>query len=148
MTKRQEKVPGQVIGFKIETDRPEDSAKNIAIQMADSMQLEANAAQDARSFREQATRERKKAKGMSDTLIMLGEYNRKKGAAIKNGEVWKVSRMEPMESYDEDMVKAERIMLVERARDLDDSANGSDKIAEEAKRNTLELQKKLRNAKN
>ena len=147
MTKRKPGT-GKVVGLKIETSRPEDSATNLALRLANSLQLEMNALQDARTFREQAARERQKAKEFSNTLIMLGEYNRKKAKAIKNGEIWKVSRMEPMETYDEKMVKEERVMLIERAKELENLAQNSDKIASDAKRETVELQKKLLKTKN
>jgi hypothetical protein len=137
------KHPGKVIGLKVESFRPEDSPKNIAIELAHYLQEEMNAKADAAEFRAQANRERQKCKGFNGTLTMLREYNRKKKKAIKDGQTWEPSRMEPMESYDEDMIKEERLMMLERANDLDTKANESDEIGVGAKRKSLELQKRL-----
>lgn len=136
-------IPGKVIGFKVETDRPEDSPKNLAIQLAQSLQNEMNARGDAKEFRGQASRERQKAREFGNTLIMLGEYNRKKKISIDSGNEWKPSRMEPMESYDEQMIKEERVMLIERAKSLDDLAHQYELIADDAKIKAAKAQKKL-----
>jgi len=53
--------------------------------------------------------------------------------------------MEPMESYDEDMIKKERLVMVERGRDLDDQANECEAAAKKAKTKIAEIQKKLIN---
>ena len=57
-----EQKPGKVIGLKIESDRPEDDPKNLAIKLADAMQIEISAKKDAFEFRQQAQRERIKLK--------------------------------------------------------------------------------------
>ena len=137
------KHPGKVIGLKAESFRPEDSPKTLAIELAHYLQEEMNAKADSLEFRAQADRERQKCKGFNGTLTMLREYNRKKNKAIKDGQMWTPSRMEPMESYDEDMIKEERLMMLERANDLETKANKSDEIGVDAKRKSLELQAKL-----
>lgn len=140
------KKSGKVIGLKIEYSREEDSPKNLAIRLADSLQEEITATADAKEFKEQAIRERRKAKGFSGVLTMLNEYQRKKKKAISNGEEWAPSRMEPMESYDEEMIRSERIVLIDRAKTLDEKANKYEKIADNAKLIAVELQQKLINA--
>ena len=141
-----EQKPGKVIGLKIESDRPEDDPKNLAIKLADAMQIEISAKKDAFEFRQQAQRERMKAKQHGNTLVMLREYNRKKKKAIDDGKEWNPSRMEPMETYDEDKIKKERIKYIERARELDDLANDYDSKAKEAQLRVQQLQKKLASA--
>jgi len=141
------KKPGKVIGFKVESDRPEDAPKSLAIELAGALQTEQNALADAKAFREQAQRERQKAKEFTGAMTMLREYNRKKEKAIKAGEEWKPSRMEPMESYDMNMIKKERVMLLERSQELINMANECDKIAEEARLHTAKIQKRLMDVK-
>ena len=137
--------PGKVIGFKVESSKPEDSAENVAIELAASLQLEMNARADAAEFKEQAQRERKKALDFSGVMIMLNEYQRKKEKTLKAGEEWNPSRMEPMESYDMDMIKEERLMLIGRAKELDELATDAIDIANGAQKKSLALQKKLIN---
>ena len=135
--------PGRVIGLKVESYRPEDTPKNLAIKLAGALQIEMNARTDAKEFRGQAARERQKAREFGNTLIRLGEYQRKKKRTIDAGEEWKPSRMEPMESYDDQMIKEERVMLIERAASLDGLAHQYELIADEAKLTAAEAQKKL-----
>jgi hypothetical protein len=137
------KSSGKVIGLKVESFREEDSPKNLAIRLADFLQEEMAARTDAREFKAQAVRERRKAKDFSGVLIMLNEYQRKKKSALASGEEWEPSRMEPMESYDEEIIRDERIMLINRAKRLDKKANKHEKIAEKAKLAAAEVQKKL-----
>ena len=80
---------------------------------------------------------------LGNLLISLGVYYKKREKAIANGEEWKPSRMEPMESYDEKMVKEERLMLIERARDLDNKANGLESRAKNARLQGMAVQKQL-----
>lgn len=141
------KIPGKVIGLKVESHRPEDAPRNIAIELAGALQTELNAKADAKAFREQSVRERQKAQQFTNTMTMLREYNRKKEKAIKAGQEWKPSRMEPMESYNMEMIKAERVMLMDRAKELVSMANDCDKIAEKAQLESIELQKRLINVK-
>ena len=138
--------PGKVVGFKIESERPEDSPRVLAIQLANFLQQEMNAKQDAISFRDQAKRERQKAQAFIGTLTMLQEYKRKKKKALAAGEEWKPSRMEPMETYDEEMLKAEKIMLINRAKDLEELAKKHDKIANEAKQESAKIQQRIKEA--
>ena len=135
---------GTVIGLKIESHRPEDSPKFIALKLADTIQEESNARSDALEYKSQAQRERQKAKELTNLLTMLNEYNRKKKKAINNGEDWKPSRMEPMESYDEEDIRAQRVELIERAKEFDKLSNNFNKIAKEASQEQARLQKKLR----
>ena len=134
---------GKVIGFKIEKDRPEDTPKALAIQLAGALQNEMNARTDAKEFKGQASRERQKARDFGNTLIMLGEYKRKKKKSIEAGNEWKPSRMETMESYDEKMIRDERVMLIERAKSLDDLACEYEVMANDAKLKASDIQKRL-----
>ena len=136
--------PGKVIGLKIESDKPEESPQRLAKELAYFLQEEINASRDSREFREQALRERQKANQYNGILTMLREYNRKKKAALEAGDEWKPSRMEPMECYDEQMIKTERAMMLDRARDLDQMANEYDSKAKEARRQQAIRQKKLK----
>jgi len=138
---------GKVTGFKIEATRPEDSIAFIAIELSGCLQEEMNAKGDAKEFGEQAVRERQKAKNFSNLMITLGEYNRKKEKALKAGEVRKVSRMEPMETYDMVEIKKERLIMLERATELDEKVIFHLDIADEARKKSVELQKKLLKAK-
>lgn len=140
---KRSRKPGKVIGIKVESSRKEDSPKYLATQLASYLQRELNARADAKAFREQAMRERQKAKELGNVLVMLKEYNKTKDKAIKNGEAWEPSRMEPMESYDEAALKTERGALIDRARDMDNSANEYEAEAEKARRKSVEIQQKL-----
>jgi hypothetical protein len=146
-TKDRSVTKGAIIGFKIETDRPEDSAGFIATELADSLQIEISARNDIKEYKEAANREREKAKQLSSVLVMLSEYKRKKKEALKNKEEWKVSRMEPMETYDENAIKKERIELIERAKQFDKLSLDFDQIAQEEKTKQILFQKKLRSIK-
>lgn len=134
---------GKVIGLRIEKDRPEDTPKALAIQLAQSLQNEINARGDAIEFRGQASRERQKAREFGNTLIMLSEYNRNKKKVIDAGQEWSPSRMEPMESYEEDKIKEERVMLIERAKSLDGLAHQYELRADQSKIDAAKAQKKL-----
>ncbi len=140
------KDKSKVVGLKIEHSRKEDSPQNLAIILADSLQEEMTARTDAKEFRAQAIRERRKAQEFSGILIMLNEYQRKKKKALADGEDWKPSRMEPMESYDEDMIRKERMTLVARGQSLDEKANDYEKIADKAKLTSANIQQKLMSA--
>lgn len=139
MGKRSKKV----VGLKIEISREEESSKNLAIKLAYLLQKEMAAKEDARCFKEQAKNERAKAKEFSNIIVMLYEYQRRKKQAQNIGQEWNPSRMEPMETYDEDMLKEERLMLINRARDFDDLANKYEKTANESKCEIIKIQKKL-----
>lgn len=124
-------------------NRPEDSPKRLAIRLANVLQREQNARADAFALRRDAKTEERKALEMNTVLRQLREHNRKKAAALKAGEEWKRSRMDPFESYDEDAIKAERLMLIDRTRELSELANRQEQIAADAKAESLELQKQL-----
>lgn len=144
MTSKTQNTPGRVVGFKVEGHRPEDEPRAVAIRLANALQAESNARADVASFREQAHSERRKAKEMDATLIRLAEYNRKKAADIAAGVVRKVSRMEPMETYDAAMIKDERAMLIARGQNFTELADEAERRAKAARAEGEALQRQLR----
>jgi len=96
------------------------------------------------AFQPQAARERQKAKDLGNLLVMLVEYRRKREKALKNGEEWNPSRMEPMESYDEADIRTQRAGFIDSARDMEQMALNCEKIADNAKKTIIEIQRKLR----
>lgn len=150
MTKNERQ--GSVIGFKIETDNPERNPNFLAIQLADALQAEMNAKQDAMEYRSQAQRERQKAKQMINTLTMLQEYKKGIKNRLMTDPEWETkppyeggpSRMDPMRSYDEKDLKEQKVEAIQRAKQFDEIANHYDHIARQARQLQEKLQREIR----
>lgn len=118
------------VTFKIVNDTGE-SREQLAERIAQAIVLQAYYKSQEQAFRTQSEAERKKAQERSNILFQLKEYNRQKKRDLANGIIRKVSRMEPMENYDEGVLTEEKDMLSSRSIELNAKADEFAKLFSE-----------------
>lgn len=124
--------------LEITEDRPEEDPVFLAKKLAEALMNASLRQNDAEQFAESSRAERAKARQFQDVLFQLKEREK--------NPVPNVSRMDPLNEYDIDMVKEELATYKKRAQDLQEE---SDKHREEAKHYRIEaeqLQRKINSA--
>jgi hypothetical protein len=116
------------VSFKIVEDTGE-TIEDLAIWMAEALGRKSYYERQAAAFRLQSQNERRKATDRNTLLFQLKEYNRQKKRDIQAGIVRKVSRMEPMETYDKDMLEQERVLFQSRANEFHKTADSFEDLA-------------------
>lgn len=102
------------VKFEIAEDDGE-TLESLAVNLAESLSRKSYYESQASAFRTQAQNERRKAQERVTILFQLKEYNKQK----RNwGPDHKVSRMEPMESYDAELIEEERKLFLQQANDF------------------------------
>jgi hypothetical protein len=120
-----------------------ESPQQLATKIAEALNLQGYYIRQAASFREQSNNERKKAQERTLLLFNLREYNRNKRRDKNAGIARKVSRMEPMEFYDENKITEERKMLLDRANEFHKTADNFLMLADKEKNKVIALEKEL-----
>ncbi len=110
------------VAFQIVNDTGE-TIEHYTTLIAESLALKDYYEKQASAFRLQSQNERKKAQERITLLFNLREYNRQKKRDSLAGIVRKVSRMEPMEVYDERMLTEERNTLLDQSNDFSRTAD-------------------------
>ena len=127
---------GKLVGLKIERLDPERDAKLLAERMANKYQFEYAARGDAREFRAAAQSERQKGTALKQTLFDLREW--------KKNPPEKISRMDPMQFYEEDKIEAEIKSYQSKAQRLDELAANREELAMKAHNEAVELQGRIK----
>ncbi len=129
-------MPGKLVGLKIERLNPETDAKLLAERMAGKYNFEFAARNDARELRAAAQSERAKGTQLTHTLFALREWKKNPPA--------KISRMDPMQFYDEEQIQEEIRLHGVKAIDLDKLAAERDQMAVKAHNEAVDLQNRIR----
>lgn len=139
------KFPGTT--FEVVQDTGE-TVEHFAVCMAESLGSKAYYEKQAGAFRQQCQSERQKATQITYILFQLKEYNRQKKRDLAEGVVRKVSRMEPMETYDSKLLEEEKKMFQERANEFHKKADNFDDLARKEELKIIGYQKQIAELKN
>lgn len=135
-------VEGIGAKFKIVEDTGE-TIEQLAIWMAESMGNQSYYERQATAYRQQCQNERQKATQRNTILFQLKEYNRQKKRDIEAGIERKISRMEPMETYDQAILEDERKIFQERANEFHKTADNFVELAKKEGLKILDYQKRI-----
>ena len=139
------RIPVELVLEKIATG---ETVEQLAIWMAESMGRKAYYERQAMAFRQQCQFERQKATERNTIMFQLKEYNRQKKRDVLAGVVRKVSRMEPMETYDREILEQEKNLFQERANDFHIKADNFDNLANKEELKIKEYQKRISELRN
>ena len=138
--KKIENLPDNtIIGFKVEHS-PRYTASQLAIMLGEAMQNSINFKADAKAFQEHSEFEIKKVRRFKALLKKL--ENRKKNPPEK------VSRMDPLASYNETLILEELSQSKQRSKDFANMASKKKTMAIKEDSRVLELQKEIRELNN
>lgn len=133
---------GNGISFKIEHDDGE-TIEALAINLAESLNKKSYYDRQQSAFMFQSQNERRKATERSVLLYQLKEYNRNKKL---NGANINVSRMEPMESYNFDLIETEMNLCLDNANNFHKKSDQFAKMAKDEERKIHGIQAKINQA--
>ncbi len=123
---------------------PENTAGALAIKLAEAYNAVAAHETDARTFNDQARAEARKIQECRNALMMLREREREDRKQAKAGlPPIQRSRMDPLATYDRDLIEQEIEMLVARQGNLQDIADGHTEKAKAAKIEIPQLRKAI-----
>lgn len=122
-----------------------ETLESLAIQLAEALSAKSYYDGQESAFRLQSQNERRKAQERNTIIYQLKEYNRQKKHWSPDH---KVSRMEPMETYDAELLEQERQELIKRANDFHEEADKFAKLAKDEQRKIIATQAKLNKARN
>jgi hypothetical protein len=131
------KPPNAVVGVKIRVDKG-PTPEQIAIQIAEAYQVQANSSADAAAFKAQAMHERRRANELQGILFQLKERARNPPEKIR--------RMDPLAEYDADSLKEEMEIYKKRAQDLQVMADQATERVKKARLDAVRLQAEVKQA--
>lgn len=122
-----------------------ETLESLAINLAEAYSNKNLFENQGHAFMQQAQFERQKANDRTFLLFKLDEYKRDK----KNwGPDHKISRMEPMETYDPEMLEEERQLFLKRANEFHEQSNDFFAKAKKEQLKISSIQVKIKKAKN
>jgi len=124
------------IRLEITHTNPEKSAEALAVKLAEAFNNAALFDRQAVDFKQQAQDERRKAQGIQVIISNLTQWRNQLEEDRKNGIERKISRMEPMLSYDPDALEKE---LVKNKKDAKTYTEMSDDFTSKAKKSRQDI---------
>jgi hypothetical protein len=134
------------IRLEVTASRPEDSPEAMAVQLAQLLSNVSVFKEQAATYKIQSQNERRKGQELEILLFRHKEWHKRLKEDGKNGIKRKISRMEPMMTYDRDQMKKERDEYMELANKFLDKSNQFAQRAREEDLKAIQLQKKIKEA--
>lgn len=135
-------VQGEGAKFEIVEDTGE-TIEQLAIWMAESLGKQSYYERQSMAYRQQSQNERKKAADRTAILFQLKEYNRQKKRDLAAGIERRVSRMEPMETFDQEMLEGECKLFKDRSNEFHKTADSFDDLARKESLKVTEYQGRI-----
>jgi hypothetical protein len=129
---------GDGFSFKIEQDDGEN-LETLAVNLSESLNTKSYYEKQHSAFMLQSQNERRKATENKTLLYQLKEYRRNK----ERNPGMKVSRMEPMEFYDDQMIKDEMELYLKNANDFHEKSDMFMQLAKDEEKKIAIIQRKI-----
>lgn len=139
-------VKPETISLKIEHSDPEKSPERLATKLAEAYNNMALFERQAIDYRRQAADERRKGADIQGVIVRLKEWRKQLAKDLENGIERKISRMEPMMSYDLEALQKELEMYKENSIKFHKMSDDFQSKADQARRDTVMLQLDIKKA--
>ena len=137
--------PGTVT-LKIEHTDPEKTSERLAIKLAEAYNNMTLFERQAIDYKRQANDERRKGTDIQGVIMRLKDWKKQLERDLKDGVERKISRMEPMMSYDSDALQKELEMYKENSIKFHKMSDEFQSQANQARRDTVVLQLEIKKA--